>query len=115
MDVSCSEDDRQLFRASTRVTVGKGDRAEFWEAAWLQGRAPRDIAPLLYKFAWRKHQTVKDDLNNNKWTRMSSVAEMAELISLWIHDISSSLILVIHDNMIIGTNLIVLSCLYRHF
>jgi hypothetical protein len=163
MDVSCSEDARQLFRASTRVTVGKGDRAEFWEAAWLQGRAPRDIAPLLYKFAWRKHQTVKDDLNNNKWTRMSSVAEMAELISLWSllenvvingqddkiawkwtsngnytakvlnqpirhnswalvvvanmasYAISSSLILVIHDNMIIVTNLIVLACLCRHF
>jgi hypothetical protein len=29
--------------------------------------------------------------------------------------ISSSLILVIHDNMIIGTNLIVLACLCRHF
>jgi hypothetical protein len=31
------------------------------------------------------------------------------------HAISSSLILVIHDNMIIGTNLIVLACLWRHF
>jgi hypothetical protein len=29
--------------------------------------------------------------------------------------ISSSLILVIHDNMIIGTNLIVSACLCRHF
>jgi hypothetical protein len=29
--------------------------------------------------------------------------------------ISSSLILVIHDNMIIETNLIVLACLCRHF
>jgi hypothetical protein len=39
----------------------------------------------------------------------SSVANMAS------YAISSSLILVIHDNMIIGTNLIVLACLYRHF
>jgi hypothetical protein len=29
--------------------------------------------------------------------------------------ISSSLILVIHDNMIIGTNLIVVACVCRHF
>jgi hypothetical protein len=29
--------------------------------------------------------------------------------------VSSSLILVIHDNMIIGTNRIVLACLCRHF
>jgi hypothetical protein len=38
-----------------------------------------------------------------------TVANMASYAS------SSSLILVIHDNMIIGTNLIVLACLCRHF
>jgi hypothetical protein len=38
-----------------------------------------------------------------------TVANMAS------YAISSSLILVIHDNMIIGTNLIVLACLCRHF
>jgi hypothetical protein len=38
-----------------------------------------------------------------------SVANMAS------YAISSSLILVIHDNMIIGTNLIVLACLCRQF
>jgi hypothetical protein len=39
----------------------------------------------------------------------TSVANMAS------YAISSSLILVIHDNMIIGTNHIVLACLCRHF
>jgi hypothetical protein len=66
---------------------GNGNKAEFWEAAWLQGRAPRDLAPNLYKLAWRKHQTVQADLQNNNWTRglwkMSTADEMAELISLW--------------------------------
>ena len=44
-----NEVDRQLFRASTIVTVGNGKTAKFWEASWLQGKAPRDIAPRLYK------------------------------------------------------------------
>jgi hypothetical protein len=38
-----------------------------------------------------------------------TVANMAS------YAISSSLILMIHDNMIIGTNHIVLACLCRHF
>lgn len=50
--------DQQLFRASTSVTVGNGHKAEFWNSSWLDGRAPRDIAPQLYKLAWRKHNTV---------------------------------------------------------
>jgi hypothetical protein len=41
--------------------------------------------------------------------RWDPVANMAS------YAISSSLILVIHDNMIIETNLIVLACLCRHF
>ena len=59
-----NEVDRQLFRASTIVTVGNGKTAKFWEASWLQGKAPRDIAPRLYKLAWRKHLTVKEQLEN---------------------------------------------------
>ena len=82
-----NEADRQLFRASTVVTVGNGNMAEFWEASWLQGRAPRDIAPNLYKLAWRKHLKVKDQLINQSWTRglwkMSSVEEMTEFVGLW--------------------------------
>jgi hypothetical protein len=86
-EAPCNEDDKQLFRASTVVTIGDGCWAEFWESAWLEGRAPRDIAPSLFKLAWRKHQTVPDDLNNNNWTRglrrMTTTQQMAEFISLW--------------------------------
>jgi hypothetical protein len=43
------------------------------------------------------------------WMSQGIVANMAS------YAISSSLILVIHDNMIIGINLIVSACLCRHF
>jgi hypothetical protein len=86
-DVPCDEIDKQLFRASTLVSVGDGKTASFWESAWLNGRAPRDIAPKLFKLAWRKRNTVAEDLHNQNWTRglwrMSSADEMAELVLLW--------------------------------
>jgi hypothetical protein len=69
IDVPCDEVDKQLFRASTVVLVGNGIRASLWESSWLGGQAPRDLAPSLYKMAWRKHQSVKDDLYNKNWTR----------------------------------------------
>ena len=44
-----SEVDRQLFTACTTVQIGNNNKAQFWESSWIEGRAPRDIAPLLYK------------------------------------------------------------------
>lgn len=85
-DVPCSEEDKQLFRVSTRVTAGNGSRAKFWESTWLNGVAPRDLAPNLYKLAWRKNITVKENLENNNWTRglwrMSTGEEIAEMVVL---------------------------------
>jgi hypothetical protein len=86
-DVTCGEDDKQLFRASTCVTVGNGVVARFWESPWLQGRAPRDIAPNLFRLAWRKNQSVQEDLQDDRWTRglwrMTTAKEMAKLVLLW--------------------------------
>ncbi|CAN6246948.1 unnamed protein product [Urochloa humidicola] len=86
-DVPCNEVDKQLFRASTWVTVGNGNRARFWDSPWLEGIAPRDLAPNLYKLAWRKNLTVREELHNQNWTRglwrMSTTDEMAEYYSLW--------------------------------
>ena len=48
-------------------------------------------------------------MQENRVIAYASIANMAS------YAISSSLILVIHDSMIIGTNLIVLACLCRHF
>jgi hypothetical protein len=86
-EVPCSDIDRSFFRISTQVTVGDGRPAKFWESSWVNGQAPRDLSPQLYKLAWRKNQSVRDDLQNWNWTRvlwkMSSASEMAEFISLW--------------------------------
>jgi hypothetical protein len=87
-EVPCTEIDRQLFRASTSVTVGNGLRASFWDSPWLDGMAPRDIAPHLHKLAWRKRNTVAEDLHNMNWTRglwrLSTEEEFGEFF--WLSD-----------------------------
>jgi len=85
--VPCSEVDRQLFRCSTVVTIGDGRKAQFWNSSWVRGHALRDLAPNLYKLAWRKGLTVREEIENGTWTRglwrMSTAAEIAEFILLW--------------------------------
>ena len=78
------EADRQLFRISTTITVGNGHRAKFQHDYWLDPRAPKDLAPNLFKLAWRKNRTVSDGLENMSWTRglwkMSTIQDMAGCI-----------------------------------
>lgn len=86
-EVPCNDVDKQLFRASTQVVVGNVKRALFWESSWIDGKASQDLAPQLYKLAWRKNQSIKEDLHNYNWTRglwrMSSATEMVEFVYLW--------------------------------
>jgi hypothetical protein len=37
LDIPCNKTDRDLFDASTVVTVGKGDKASFWNSNWING------------------------------------------------------------------------------
>lgn len=61
--------DRDLFFASTVVTIGNGKNTPFWEAAWLNGVTPKNLAPNLYSLARCKHRTVKKELTNLNWIR----------------------------------------------
>lgn len=52
-ETPCYGVDKQLFRL-----VGNGVQAKFWESSWLNGHAPRDIAPSLYK-AWVEEKSIR--------------------------------------------------------
>jgi hypothetical protein len=84
---SVNDVDRQLFRASTVVTLGNGKIVSFWQSSWLHGQAPMDRFPELFKWAWRKNKSVKEELHNQNWTRglwrMQTVEEMASFLELW--------------------------------
>lgn len=69
------------------MTIRDGRTARFWESSWINGQAPRDIAPNIYLSAWRKNNTVRDDLHNGNWMRgrwrMSTAEQMAEFVLPW--------------------------------
>jgi hypothetical protein len=80
--------DRELFHVSTIVTVGKGDKASFWHSSWINGRAPKFIAPGLFqKKTKRKNISVMKAMDQNKWVShislVQSMDELLEFITLW--------------------------------
>jgi mannosylglycoprotein endo-beta-mannosidase len=66
-DLPCDAVDRELFATATVITLGDGSIAKFWSDRWLQGMAPRELAPALYMIAARKNRSVQQALANDKW------------------------------------------------
>jgi hypothetical protein len=59
LDLPVDARDKDLFAASTVVTVGDGTLARFWTSSWVDGRTPKSIAPALFKKSKRKNITVR--------------------------------------------------------
>jgi hypothetical protein len=70
MKLPCDRTDEDLFNASTMVTVGNGKIAKLWKSSWIQGQAPKSIAPSLFRKTKRKNITVDKALTNNNWVRL---------------------------------------------
>jgi len=57
-----NKDDRLLFNASTTITIGDGAKARFWHDNWLDGEAPKNLAPHLFELVARKNRSVQQEL-----------------------------------------------------
>jgi hypothetical protein len=64
---TCAPLDVDLFTAATKVTIGNGKKALFWEASWINGMRPKDIAPLIFDLLKHKKCTVAKALEVNFW------------------------------------------------
>jgi hypothetical protein len=89
MDLPCNDADRLLFNASTTITIGDGAKVRFWHTNWLEGEAPKYLAPNLFQLATRKNTTVQQELHNNNWMRslrrhITTATHIEEFVSLWI-------------------------------
>lgn len=77
----------ELFRTCTTISLGNGQRATFWHDRWLQGKSPKEIAPDLYRLAWRKNENVATGLTNGQWKRglrrLSTTEEINQYFELW--------------------------------
>jgi len=88
-DLPCNETDRLLFNLSTKITVGDGAKARFWHNSWLEGEAPKYLAPHLFELIRRKNKSVQQELRNNSWIRslrgrITTTVQVEEFVSLWI-------------------------------
>jgi hypothetical protein len=85
----CTSKDHDLFAAATVVNIGNGEKALFWESAWLNGMRPKDWAPKLFDIARRRKCTVKKALENDLWvasinTRQGlTIEHIEEFYKLW--------------------------------
>jgi hypothetical protein len=61
--------DKDLFAACTTISLGNREIAKLWDDRWLQGDAPRHLAPDLFKIAFRKKLTFERALLNGIWMR----------------------------------------------
>ena len=89
MDLPCNDIDCLLFNSSTTINLGDGAKARFWHNNWLEGQAPRYLAPNLFQLARRKNRSVQQELRNNNWIlslrgHIASATHIEEFISLWI-------------------------------
>jgi hypothetical protein len=103
LDLLVDDRDRELFAASTVVTVGDGRTAKFWTSSWVGGQAPKVIAPALYKKSRRKNLTVQKALEDNRWIAhlipLITSQEIREYATLWEEVSQTQLDDNIHDNI----------------
>jgi hypothetical protein len=87
MAIRHTETEESLFRAATAITLGNGKSTKFWHDRWVQGQSPKELAPKLYKLAWRKSISVADGIQDNKWTRglqqIANTEEINQFVELW--------------------------------
>jgi hypothetical protein len=61
--------DRHLFSSSIEVLIGDGRNTPLWEDRWLNGAAPKDLAPNLYATTRFKRGSIQTELHNLNWIR----------------------------------------------
>lgn len=65
----CDDLDKEVFATTTKVTIGNGRKAYFWESNWVGHQLLKYLAPALYNHSKGKHRTVCDALVDNQWIR----------------------------------------------
>jgi hypothetical protein len=91
MEDPCNKEDMELFASLTKVTIGDGNKASFWNDPWADGLCPKCIAPSIYAISKRKTWNVRKSINNEAWilhldiSAGLSVQNLHEFTLLWQH------------------------------
>lgn len=79
-----------LVAAATKVTIGNGKEALFWEDRWLHGIRIQEFAPGIYERISkraRSTRTVHDAISMGAWTRDISpdmaYEDLVDYLEIW--------------------------------
>jgi hypothetical protein len=70
--------------ASTIITIGSGTKTRFWEAKWLNGVSPKELAPRLYGQAHCKFRSVQVEMANLNWIKNLRQVNTEELMDEFV-------------------------------
>jgi hypothetical protein len=73
-----------LFFCFTYMHVGNGLITPFWEAKWLHGATPKELAPELYKKTRFKNRSVASELKNRSWIKSLGAINSSKLLQDYI-------------------------------
>ena len=77
------------FNAATSIMLQNGEKDLFWYSIWLDGKWPKDLAPLIFTISERKNRNVQSTLANKTWIRninisaITSRQHIAQFVALW--------------------------------
>jgi hypothetical protein len=80
---------KELFAAATKVNIGDRKKVSFWEASWLYGRRPMDIAPLIFESSKRKKSSVYKAMEGDFWVSQINIQHglsldhLVQFTNLW--------------------------------
>ena len=73
----------------SKVTIGDGTKASFWDSLWLGGIIPKHIAPLIFKISKKKKWSIWEAITREAWildidfSEGLSVNHLEEFKKLW--------------------------------
>ncbi len=67
METPCDQNDKLLFASALKIKIGNGDTIKFWDNAWLDGRWPKDVAPLVFSISRRKNRSLAQAIESGQW------------------------------------------------
>lgn len=67
METPCDQNDKLLFASALKIKIGNGDTIKFWDNAWLDGRWPKDVAPLVFSISRRKNHSLAQAIESGQW------------------------------------------------
>jgi hypothetical protein len=86
-ELPCSDADRALFRACTKIELGDGEKTSFWHDKWCDRGPLQAWAPELYKIATREKRTVAKEIKGNNWirsiARLNTPIQLSQYLEIW--------------------------------